>query len=294
MRRILAVLALLSFLGCRTPASLPAGPLPGVVAVYVYADVVRKPQDAQAFLAFARQCKLSQVYLQSAHLVRECPEALGAFCSQAREAGVSVTLLAGRSAWALEPGQAEALQVAREARIFTEGLREKGKPAPEAIQFDVEPYLLPRWKVDPQGVANQYLDLFEKLRETLGGRLRLQACIPFWFDRVKVRRRGLTRPLSEWILDASDGAVLMDYRDTAQRLVSGVEGELAYASRIGKPLVVAVNIAPSDEKRTSFHGQSEAKLRRVLEDARAPMLSYGSFDGIAVFHYEFLGGKGLD
>lgn len=248
----------------------------------------------RGFLTFSRQWKLDQVYLQSAHLVRECPEALGAFISLAREAGVSVTLLAGRSAWALEPGHGEALRVAREARAFAEGLERQGRPAPEAIQFDVEPYLLPRWKADPQAVANQYLDLFEKLREALGGRLRLQACTPFWFDRVQVRRRGRTRPLNEWILDAADGAVLMDYRDTAQRLVSGAEGELAYASHIGKPVVIAVNFAPSDEKHTSFHGQSEARIRRELLDASARLRSYGAFRGISVFHYSVMVDENLE
>lgn len=281
----LAGLALLAILGCRMPSPMPKGPLPGVSAVYVYSDVVRDPGNMQAFLDFARQGKLNRVYLQSSHLVRECPESLGDFIGLARREGISVTLLAGRAAWATEPGHGEALRVAREARAFADGLGRQGRAAPEAIQFDVEPYLLPGWQTDTQALSNQYLDLFEKLREALGGRLRLQACIPFWFDRVKVRRRGRTRPLSEWILDAADGAVVMDYRDSAHRLVSGVQEELDYASRKGQAITLAINLSPSTERGTTFHGQSEARIRRALEDASEILRSYNAFSGFALFHY---------
>lgn len=255
---------------------------------FVYSDLARDPQARAGFFAFARSRGITRVFLESQVLLLSAQGDLATFVREAKAEGIATTMLTGSTTWALAAGHAEAVDLARRASAFTKGLQDQGQPAPEAIQFDVEPYLLSAWNRDLQGTANQYLDLLDELRAALEGQPALLATVPYWYETRAVTRLGRSRPLSEWVIEAVDGVVVMDYRDTASRLVSGAADEVAFAAGLGKSVVVAVSVDPdgTDGSLSTFADDGEAAMLQVLAEVRPQFAVHPSFRGFAVFCYE--------
>jgi hypothetical protein len=277
-------------LSCGGSTGAGTAPVPPATptATYVYTDLARNAAARGAFFAFARQKGISRVYFECQSPLLSAPQDLAAFIKQAKDEGIAVTLLTGSASWALTSGHAEAVALASKASAFSKDLQSRGQPVPDAVQFDVEPYLLGSWSHDLNGTANQYLDLLAKLRSALEGQLSLTVTLPYWFETVSVSRLGRTRPLSEWALEAVDGAVIMDYRDSADRIVSGAIQELTFASGFGKQVVVAVSVDPDspDGSLASFAEEGEASMLQALTAAQPQLSAHTAFKGFAVFCYE--------
>ena len=78
-------------------------------------------------------------------------------------------------------------------------------------------FRLSEWTSDRQGVANQFLDLIDKLL-ALKPPLPLRFAIPRWFDGISITHNGVTKYLSQFVQDRAH-LMIMDYVNTAQRYV---------------------------------------------------------------------------
>ncbi len=256
--------------------------------VYVYSDIATDASARSAFFGFAQRKGLQRMYLETAYLDDGSHAALVDLLGEAETRQIQTTLLYGNQIWALTANHAAALERATQALKLASELHASGKTAPDTIQFDVEPYLLPDWGTDLQGTANQYLDLLDKLHATLAGSLRLTVAIPFWFDSQMITRNGQTRPLSEWVIDATDGTVMMDYRDTAVGLLDCSSSELAYAASKSKSVVLAVDtMGGSDSGQITFCEEGEAAMEKELATTKAALVNQKGFGGFAVFAYDY-------
>jgi hypothetical protein len=289
LKRWFLALVLLGLVHCggkhETSAVQATPPVAGL-DVYVYSDVVMDAAARQAFLSFAQSRHIQRVYLQSANYMVSSRVALGDFIAEAKGHGISVTLLFGRANWSLVANRAAALQCVTQSQTLLTELKAAGKPLPDGIQFDVEPYILPEWTSDLQGTANQYLDLLDALRNQLGGQLTLTVATAFWLDNQPVTRAGQTRPMSEWILDAVDGIVMMDYRDRAPAILSGAASELTYASAHGKAVTLALDVQSGSDGTITFYEEGEAFMYQEMATVEAAAKSQASYRGIGVFNYE--------
>jgi hypothetical protein len=283
---VLAVAALVQCGGGKTGTALPPAPPAGGLSLYVYSDVVTDPAARRTFFAFVQSRNVRRVYLESARPLGTSPGELADFVGDAKGHGMSVTLLFGHPNWALAVNQGEALQWATQSLAFLADLKAAGKPAPDAIQFDVEPYTLAQWTTDLQGTANQYLDLLVALRSALKGQLLLMVATPFWLDAQPVTRSGQTRPMSEWILDAVDGIVMMDYRDRAQAILAGAASELSYASAHGKSVTLALNVQQDSDPTITFWEEGEAFMYQEMGLVDASARAQAAYQGLGVFNYE--------
>ena len=263
-----------------------AGPPPSGLAVYVYSDLVTDVAAREAFFVFAQTQNIHRVYLQSASFIGASPNSLGDFIAEAKSHAIAVTLLFGQAAWTLAPNQASAQQYVTQSLSFLAGLQAAGRPAPDAIQFDVEPYVLPQWTTDLQGTANQYLDLLAALRNQINGQLVFTVTIPFWLDAQPVTRNGQTRPMSEWIIDAVDGVVMLDYRNHAQAILDGASSELVYASAQGKSLTIVVDVQCGSDGTITFCGEGEAFMFQEMATVEASARNQSAYSGLGVFDYE--------
>ena len=289
LKRWLSILVLLGLVHCGgghgstvSPVTPPAAGLDA----YVYSDVVTDAAARQTFLGFAQSKRIRRVYLQSASYMTNSRSILGDFITEAKGHGISVTLLFGRANWSLAANQAAALQCITQSLTLLTELKAAGKPLPDAIQFDVEPYILPEWTSDLQGTANQYLDLLDALRTQLGGQLTLTVATAFWLDNQPVTRAGQTRPMSEWILDDVDGIVMMDYRDHASAILSGAASELAYASAHGKTVTLALDVQSGSDGTITFYEEGEAFMYQEMATVEATAKSQASYQGFGIFNYE--------
>ena len=104
-----------------------------------------------------------------------------------------------------------------------------------------------------------------------------------------IKRRGETRPLSEWAIQLADRTVLMDYRSQVKSIVEDAEGPLASAEALGRPVLIglAVDCDQDPEKAiTSFCRLGEGVLHRAMHKADARLSRHRSYSGMAVFTYE--------
>lgn len=243
------------------------------------AEVVAAPQAREALFDFAAAHQVTELYVDVEALVAAEPDEVAGFLSAAGARCLTAELLFGAPEWALADHHDVALDLAQQA------VRLGGR----ALHFDVEPYLLAEWSTDREAVASQYVDLLEALvvvaRE---GGARLGVDTPFWFDTQPLTRSAQTRPLSEWIAERVDRLVLMDYRDQvdgSDGIVAHAGAELAYASAIGREVIVGVETACGELPKTTFCEEGAAALEAALAATAAACSSNVGFGGLAVHHY---------
>ncbi|MDB5103273.1 MAG: hypothetical protein JWP91_962 [Fibrobacteres bacterium] len=212
---------------------------------------------------------------------------LATFIDSAHGRGCAVELLFGAPEWALAANHPKVEELAAKARALAESQIMAGRTAPTAMQLDVEPYGLDEYAADSNGVGIQWIEMFEKTMAKLrGSAVGVDACVPRWLEGRPVTRGNRTRPLNEWIADASDRLTLMDYVDKPKPVIDGAAQEIAYAHSTGKEVVVGVEtIAGLDPPSVTFAEEGEAAMEATLADVMTAYKADPAFFGTAVHHY---------
>lgn len=218
--------------------------------------------------------------------------AMKQFLMEAHERGIEVDLLAGDPSWA-RPDKHESVQslldrlaVWQREAWSEEGDYPPGATAFDGIQLDVEPYLLPEWPsqmmfdsfVGMAELAQNYLKTNPDLKLDYG------LAIPIWLDKEQYNY------LNEDLQAASDYVALMDYRDTAERIVRDAVGALEAAERLGTKVFVGVNTRlarGSDPLSTTFYDDGYRVMEVELAKAGDQLTTYKSFVGIAIHDYKW-------
>lgn len=258
------------------------------VGVWSYTDVVGNATARTNFYKFAATHPIRQIHLEAESSLSYNQDKLASFIQDASAHQMRVDLLTGYSQWALTGSHAQATGFAQKAVDFTLLLKSRSQIVPTSLHLDVEPYLLSAWTTDQQGTANQYLDMLAKVKQLLGSALSLTVDIPCWFDEIQVTRLGITRPLSEWVLDTVDTAVLMDYRDTAQGIINSGYSEIQYASRIGKKVSLGTNTKceGAENNSTTFCEEGTRYMEKTLNTVQQKYSAQAGYGGLSVFTYE--------
>jgi len=252
--------------------------------LWVWSSTIASSETEKAkFLTFAKDRGVRTVYMSGPSIVGN-PTALASFTTAALEACMSVELLYGASSWALTANHGIAVDHAKAA---VAALAKISGPKPVALHYDVEPYLLAEWSADMNSVANQYLDLLDKLNAvTKPAGIQLIVDIPFWYDGKLVTRGGVSRPLSELVIDRADRTTLMDYRDTPQAIIDMGASEVAYAGKVGRKVVLGLetmcNLTPIN---ITFCEEGAGALDTSLKAVQAHFAGMAGFHGMAVHHY---------
>jgi hypothetical protein len=254
--------------------------------------VVTDPAEEAKLFAFCAARKINTVFVESQSLIGNAQPALAAFIAAADAKGIAVELLFGNTGWALPAGHAKAEGLAQAAVTFSAGLG--AAPRPVGVHFDVEPYTLPEWTSDQAGTAGSYLDLLASLQQkTAGSGLRLSVDIAFWFDGIMVSRQGQARPLSEWVIDSVDRAVLMDYRDTAAQIEAQSATEIAYGASKARPVLIGVEtLCNLDPPSITFCEEGVAALDLALQQTQAHYAMSPGLAGFAIHDYVAYGALG--
>lgn len=128
-------------------------------------------------------------------------------------------------------------------REFNRSARDVGF---EGIQIDVEPYLKKDFNLRKEYYVRQFLRMAQDLRRHAGDDLKLSFALPFWFDTLTIDG---DKPLSFHIIDIADEVVIMSYRTDYDEIINSAVQELCYASSVGKPLYLGleINNLPDEE-----------------------------------------------
>ncbi|WP_372748291.1 hypothetical protein [Litorivivens sp.] len=249
------------------------------------ADTVLNSQRRQELFTFAANRELNALYVDARTPVLHNQGALAEFIRMAKARGIAVELVFGKPEWALYYNHHEVLTLVDQAVEFT---RRYPDARPNAVHFDIEAHLIHQWQGDRNSVANQLIDLYQEADRRLAAvSMPLVVDMPVWYDIHMVPRYGQSRPLHEWIIDATDGVALMDYRDTEARILADADTELRYANATGKSMVVGVETMCIEPASITFCQEGDGFMQSVLRSVNARLRGqYSAYRGVAIHHYE--------
>lgn len=200
----------------------------------------------------------------------------GQFADDAHGRGLRVWAVAGDAAWAQD----------RSAWVgWTTEVVDFGQF--DGIVADVEPYLLADWSNNRRRsrLISSYLRNLEAATQAAGP-TELLAVVPFWWDMAEYRTKGKT--LVEQTLLASDGVVVMAYRDHAEGtdgIVDHAGFEVEVGSQLGKKVVVGVETAEASLDKVTFREEGSAAMEAELVKVEAAFSGASSYSGVAIHHY---------
>lgn len=203
------------------------------------------------------------------------------FLIAAHRRGLKVEFLCGDASWALAANHEDALSYLQAVLTYNQKVPEAARF--DGFQYDVEPYSLKEWPSPT--LRRDFLRLYDKARDLVTKeskgrpRLVLGAAIPVWFDQENLGW------LDRAILDRLDYLALMDYVDNPTALVERAANEVAYATKIGKRVVIGVETqALKEEPRATFFAEGNAAMERALSAAAQQYGTVSGFGGFAI-HY---------
>ncbi|MEJ8547037.1 hypothetical protein [Brevibacillus borstelensis] len=258
-----------------------------LLGTYVWhADVAISQADE--ILSFAKQEGINLLYVR---LDLEQPfEAYRELVGKAADAGIEVHAMGGHPIWALEAGRERMLKLVRYVKAYNRSA------APQeqfrGIHLDIEPYVLPLWREDPEGVLKQWMANIEAFvsESKEGGSLATSSDLAVWLDRFHVPGDP-DMSFSKWMIEQHDHITLMAFRDRAEGpggIAAIVQDEVRFANELGKELIIAVEMKKSGEgDYVSFHEEGKAEMRRQLDMLSGILAEHPAYTGNAVHAYEY-------
>lgn len=249
------------------------------------ADPVLDVQKRTELLTFMLNKELNTAYIDARIPVLYNHYMLSEFIRTFQSRGIAVELMFGKPEWALRDNHHEVLDLVDQAVEYT---RRYPDAKPTAIHLDIEAHLVSQWQNQRAWVANQLVDLITLVKGRAADvALPLVVDMPVWWDSFNVSRSGVSRPLHQWVIDASDRVALMDYRDTEQRIVNDADAELRYATARNKKVVVGVETMCIPPELITFCEEGSTNMESILRsvDSQLPQ-NHSSYLGYAVHHYQ--------
>lgn len=253
-------------------------------------ETVRDASERQSLLDFAKKKGITELYVATAdeYEAGDGFAALAELVRQTQKLNIEIFWVCGDPSWALSARHARALAVIDWASRINALLRNAALPEIRGLQYDVEPYLLPEWKTAPAAVEPQYVALLDELRDaTRVAGFELWLDVPFWLGERTFQGTSLGRLAAE----ASDGLVIMAYRNSVSRIVGKAMDLLRDSGAKTRSVVVAMETGCREEPVTTLCGISAPALDAARVEIPRRLSSFDAFAGVAIHPYE--GWRGL-
>ena len=174
----------------------------------------------------------------------------------------------------------------------------------DGVHLDIEPYLLPEWKVPASREEKlaQYLDLnFRAAASARAAGLLYGVDIPFWWHLPDdgtgapigiVTFRGQRKLATEHLLDVVDNVGIMVYRNTAggsDGIITHALDTIRRAERAGRKVQAFVGVETErigdGPAKVTFAGKSVREFQTEIRATEAALRNYSSFAGMAIHRY---------
>jgi hypothetical protein len=297
-------LAALAALGSLAPGISEADEVRREKAVWVWEqDSLSLLQDrgaADEAIRFAKSQRITKVYLYAdafngRNLLTEEPWRWHDLLRRLHREGLRAEALLG-SAYLhtehyVEPERRDAaLDMFRRIHRFN-AATDSAEERFDGIHYDIEPHLLPQWEDQRDLLLMGYLDLgraIVDLRRDVGQDLPITPDIPFWLDTVVLEWEGATRSVAEHVIRLFETVALMDYRNFARGsdgIIAHATLEMDIAARLGRRVVIGLEIAEGEPKKISFASLTPADLARELAATESAFQDSSAFGGFAIHHF---------
>lgn len=233
----------------------PEAPLPAPRSTWVW-DRGAWLERADALLDWAARERIGELFIVvplEAGRVKD-PDALGAFVRRAAQRGIGISAVEGDPHMVL-PGERAA--TAARARAYA-AYNAAAEPAArlKAVQFDIEPYLLPAHVLPAARLDREYLATLAALREAAGN-MQLEFVVPFWWGERKAILDGLARH--------ADAVSVMDYRTDPGQIYSFAVPFLDWGAANGKRVRIALEAGPiAPETQRRYHRARDGSAGDML------------------------------
>jgi hypothetical protein len=284
------------------PFAVAAAP-PPPRAVWIWEQdsyaMLQSPQEADQAFAFLRGKHVDTLYLyadafRGRNLIVERPEAYRGLIAAAHRRGFKVYALLGSAYLHTERyirPQRRADAMALLQRVLTYDAKARAESRFDGVNLDIEPHLLDEWDTQKLELLRDFLDVsaaWMALKREAKSDLAIGPALPFWFDGIQLDWHGKTRPVSEHVAGIYDYIALMDYRDHADGgdgIIAHAADEMAYAGRIGKKVVIGLELTPNELQKVTFNHLTEADLTREMTATERAYRDSTAFAGFALHHY---------
>lgn len=283
--RAMAYVCLFSFFFIVTGFSSPEPQARKATWLWHTALIASEPQ---AILSFSRKQGVNLLYLQ----IDTSKKAAyyQAFIREARQSGVQVHALSGSPSWGLRDNQSNILALINWVHAYNDSVSTDERIT--GVHLDIEPYLLPQWKADPESVLRQWAENVDAYvaRARQDPQLEVGCDIPFWLDKYAMPGQP-EAAFSEWLIARHDHVAIMSYRDRAEgpnSISALVPQELDWADKAGKKIMLGVETKQSSEGNfVSFYEEGTQHLNQEIARLSRLMAKHPSYGGIAVHAYEY-------
>ncbi len=249
---------------------------------------------------FLRRRQVGTLYLyadawQGRNLLVDTPGAYRNFISRAHREGFKVYALLGSAdlrteEYVLPERRAQALAMMQ--RVLAYNAAADAGARFDGVNYDIEPHLLDAWDTRRTELLHDYVALtaaFMALKRDSGQTLAIGPSMPFWYDGAQVTWEGRLRPVSELVIDLCDYVTLMDYRNIAEGsdgIIDHAADEMRYSARVGKQVVIGLELGPSEPRKITFRHLREADLARAIDLTTQAYRDSPAFAGFALHHYQ--------
>ncbi|OZB95198.1 hypothetical protein [Paenibacillus sp. XY044] len=263
--------------------STPSGP---VKATWVWQTELIE-DGGKELLSFAQNQGINLIYLQ---INRDLPaNQYETFIKNAHADNIAVHALGGDPGWAQTKHRDRLVGLVDWVNDYNNA--EASDARFDGIHLDIEPYVLPEWNTDPEGVIGTWIgniQAFLDAAHASGSTLDLGIDLPFWFDGYTVPNQG-DEKLTEWFMKSFDHVTILAYRNTVDSehgIVELARDEMESAQKLGTKALVAVNTKQMPgEEHTSFYGSGKSEMDQSLKSLSAALESYTSYGGIAIHDF---------
>jgi hypothetical protein len=201
---------------------------------------------------------------------------LGRFVRLAGGAGIAVEGVEGDPNMVVPAGLQASLSRARAFARYQQQAPLAERLA--GLQYDVEPYILPGWGLDPVSYTG-WGDAILQLAQAAGEPIDL--VLPFWIAGEEGGRDFLRR-----ITPVVRGLTIMSYRTEAPLLSQVAEPLLAWGAREGKPVRLALEAGALADETEQVYEPSPSGTFAILPGAEPRVLllnSAGAIPGAAMY-----------
>ena len=220
-------------------------------------------------------------------------QAFADLVKDALQQGITVNALMGDPRMFFRERHARTLEeleaIIRFDRELPEGVQLAG------VKYDVEPYGTYEWKAGGDSQQQVIVDYLVFLRDAKilldreAPHLKLSVDVPFWWDNKEfaVKFEGRKKLFSEHIQDRVDYMSIMSYRPTAKQVLECIEGELAYANKIRKPIYAGLETMELQgaEKWISFAEKHPEEFRKEVGILKSKLSRHRGAGLIMLHHY---------
>jgi hypothetical protein len=262
--------------------------------------MVKDPSVAQEAVIYLQSQQIDTVYLYADayaghNLIVEQPKLYRAFIARLHRQHMKVYALLGSSYLHTENYVLPAYR--KQAEDMLRRVVQYNVAAPAAARFDgvnmdIEPHILDEWNDNTrERLLTDFLDMGDalmKIKRQYHATLAVGPAIPFWLDGIDLQWKGVRRPVSEHVIDLFDYVALMDYRHKAEgsdSILSHAASEIAYADRVGKKVVIGLEVSPNDLEKVTFDKAGPKVFEQSLLTVENALHDDPSFAGFAIHHY---------